>query len=59
MSIIPSISPYSSRVTALLPFLFVLSLSLIREGYEDIQKAKNDSKVNNQYKTTIIKNGRL
>ncbi len=46
MQSIPVISPINSTVTALAPLLFVLSLSLLREGYEDIQKTKQDNLVN-------------
>jgi len=46
MSSIDIISPLSSKATALFPMLFVLGLSLIREGYEDYQKTSQDNLVN-------------
>jgi P-type E1-E2 ATPase len=33
--------------TAILPLLFVIAVSMIREGYEDFQRHKTDNQVNN------------
>lgn len=38
---IPIISPLSP-VTAILPFVFVISVSMIREGIEDFYRHKSD-----------------
>ena len=52
---IPSISPLTS-VTAILPLVFVLSVSMLRELIEDISRYKYD-KINNNRKITIFKEG--
>ena len=44
---IPKISPLSP-VTALVPLIFVLSVSLIREGIEDCHRAELDRQQNNE-----------
>ena len=44
---IPQVSPLSP-VTAILPIVFVLSVSLIREGIEDYQRGKLDKRQNNE-----------
>lgn len=41
LSCIPSISPVNP-ITAINPFVFVLVVSMIREGYEDYQRYKSD-----------------
>ena len=51
---IPQISPLSSA-TALIPIIFVLSISLIREAYEDYKRAKLD-KVQNSVKCKVYRN---
>ena len=50
---IPQISPLSP-VTAILPLVFVLSVSLIREAIEDYSRGKLDKKQNNE-KTTVYR----
>ena len=42
---IPIISPYSP-ITSIAPFLFVISISIIREGIEDYSRHKEDEKEN-------------
>ena len=44
---IPQVSPLSP-VTAILPIVFVLSVSLIREAIEDYQRGKYDRRQNNE-----------
>jgi phospholipid-transporting ATPase len=44
---IPIISPLSP-ITAIVPFLFVLMVSIIREGIEDLGKHKQDEKENTE-----------
>ena len=48
---IPIISPLTP-VTAVVPLVFVLSVSIIREGIEDYSRAKLDKQQNNE-KTTV------
>ena len=50
---IPSISPLNS-ITAILPLVFVLCVSMLRELIEDISRYKYD-KINNNRKITIFK----
>ena len=38
---IPSVSPLNPY-TAVMPMVFVLSISMLREGYEDYQRYKSD-----------------
>ena len=52
---IPIISPLTP-VTAVVPLVFVLSVSIIREGIEDYSRAKLDKQQNNE-KTTVYRNG--
>lgn len=42
---VPKISPLSP-VSAVAPFVFVIALSVIREGYEDLQRHKSDKEMN-------------
>ncbi|EGR28497.1 phospholipid-translocating p-type flippase family protein, putative [Ichthyophthirius multifiliis] len=50
---IPEISPLSPFV-AIAPLVFVLAISMIREGYEDYQRHVSDNEQNYQQKTTQI-----
>ncbi len=52
---IPSISPLNS-ITAILPLVFVLCVSMLRELIEDISRYKYD-KINNNRTITIFKEG--
>ena len=52
---IPAISPLNS-VTAILPLVFVLSVSMLRELIEDISRYKFD-KINNNRKVIVLKEG--
>ena len=52
---IPAISPLNS-VTAILPLVFVLSVSMLRELIEDLSRYKFD-KINNNRKVIILKEG--
>ena len=45
LSSIPKISPLSP-VTAIAPLVFVLTLSVCREGWEDLRRHKSDREVN-------------
>ena len=51
---IPVISPLGSA-TALFPIIFVLAVSLIREGYEDCKRANLD-KIQNSVKCKVYRN---
>ena len=51
---IPLISPLGSA-TALVPIIFVLTVSLIREAYEDIKRANLD-KIQNSVKCKVYRN---
>ena len=53
---VPQISPLSP-VTAILPIVFVLSVSLIREGIEDYQRGKLDKQQNNE-KTMVYRDNK-
>lgn len=55
MQSIPLISPLSP-FSAVAPLIFVISLSMIREGYEDYQRYKSD-KESNSRKTLMLVNG--
>ena len=54
---IPAISPLTS-VTAILPLVFVLCVSMIRELIEDVGRYKYD-KANNNRKVVIFKNNQF
>ncbi len=43
MSLFSSLQPF----TAILPLLFVIAVSMVREGYEDYQRYRSDNQVNN------------
>ena len=53
---IPAISPLGPG-TALTPIIFVLTVSLIREAYEDIKRANLD-KIQNSVKCKVYRNGK-
>lgn len=55
MQSIPLISPLTP-FSAVAPLIFVISLSMIREGYEDVQRYKSD-KQSNSSKTQVLKEG--
>jgi phospholipid-translocating ATPase len=42
---IPAISPLSP-VSSIMPLVFVIALSMIREAYEDLMRHKSDIEVN-------------
>lgn len=54
---IPIISPLTS-VTAIIPLVFVLSVSMIRELIEDLSRHSYD-KMNNEEKVMVYRNGRF
>ena len=54
---IPVISPLTN-VTAIVPLVFVLSVSMIRELIEDLGRSKYD-KVNNEEQVLVFRNGRF
>jgi phospholipid-transporting ATPase len=43
LTLFSSLQPF----TAILPLLFVIAVSMVREGYEDYQRYKSDNQVNN------------
>ncbi len=51
---IPQISPLAP-ISAIAPLLLVLSVSLIRESFEDIQRYKSDLETNSQTCFKLIK----
>ena len=53
LSSIPIISPYSP-VTAIAPIIIVLSVSIIREGFEDLARSKLDKEQNNEPTSAYI-----
>lgn len=53
---IPQISPYTP-VTAWLPLIVVLGISMLREGYEDFGRHQEDNMMNYQSKTLVRRNG--
>ena len=53
---IPIISPLGA-FSAIIPLIFVLTVSLIREGYEDLQRAKIDKEQNCEI-CEVYKNGK-
>ncbi|KAI1710667.1 cation transport ATPase (P-type) domain-containing protein [Ditylenchus destructor] len=52
---IPDVSP-TGRYTTAFPFLIILSISAIKEIFEDLKRRRMDSTVNN-YKIEILRNG--
>lgn len=44
---IPQINAFGKEI-AMLPLLFVLSITALKDGYEDYKRYKNDKKVNNR-----------
>lgn len=50
---IPSISPLSP-FTAIAPLIFVLTVSMIREAFEDIARHKSDTELNSSHAVKII-----
>lgn len=57
ISFIPSVSPVSP-FTAVMPLLFVLVVALIKEGYEDYKRHREDSKANSTL-VRVLRNDRL
>lgn len=47
LSFFPSISPFTP-LSAVAPFVFVIAVSMIREGFEDYSRYKSDKEVNSQ-----------
>jgi hypothetical protein len=45
MTLIPSISPWAPE-TQIVPTIFVLLISVVREAYEDIKRYSSDSRTN-------------
>ena len=54
ITVISALSPF----TAVAPFIVVLAISLVREGYEDYKRYKNDKETNTQM-TTVLQGGRF
>lgn len=55
MQSIPLISPLTP-FSAVAPLMFVISLSMIREGYEDYQRYKSDKESNSRM-TQVLREG--
>lgn len=53
---IPAVSPLSPY-TAILPLIFVLGVSMIREGIEDYRRYKSDKKTNNDVFKKLMSKG--
>ncbi|KAI6215006.1 Phospholipid-transporting ATPase [Aphelenchoides besseyi] len=53
---IPDVSP-TGRYTTAVPFLIILSVSALKEIFEDLKRRRMDSKVNN-YEVDVFRNGR-
>lgn len=47
LQFVPGLSP-TSPATSVAPLLFVLAVNAIKEGYDDIQRHRNDGQVNNR-----------
>lgn len=47
----------TSPITAWTPYLIILGVSLLREGYEDYQRYKSDRQMNHESKTYIMSGG--
>eukprot|EP00756_Hemistasia_phaeocysticola_P025325 Hpha_TRINITY_DN15999_c1_g7::TRINITY_DN15999_c1_g7_i1::g.71272::m.71272/K14802/DRS2, ATP8A; phospholipid-transporting ATPase len=45
ISLVPGVSPINP-ITAILPLIFVLGVAMIKDGYEDVQRHKDDNKWN-------------
>ena len=48
LSLIPAISPWTPA-SQIVPTALVLIISLVREGFEDLLRFRNDRKINSQY----------
>ena len=42
----PSVSPYSKPYATIVPFIFVLLLNMLKDGYVDLQRHKDDKRLN-------------
>jgi phospholipid-transporting ATPase len=52
---IPDVSP-TGRYTTAVPFMIILSVSAIKEIFEDLKRRRMDFKVNN-YEVDVFRNG--
>lgn len=50
---IPSISPLTP-LSAIAPLVFVLAVSMLREGLEDIARHRSDKKMNSEHTTKLV-----
>ena len=55
---IPEISPLSP-ISSWTPLIVVLSISILREGYEDYQRHVSDTKMNHESKTRVLRDGKF
>lgn len=46
-------------VTAWIPLSVVLTISILREGYEDYQRYKSDTEMNHTMKTRVSRKGKF
>lgn len=53
---IPQISAYS-YISTLMPLLFVLLLTAVKDGYDDYQRHQSDNVVNNRTVKKLVQNG--
>ena len=55
---IPIISPIKQSITAIIPLIFVLGISLIREAFEDIARYNYDH-LNNEEEIMVLRNNKF
>jgi len=57
LTCIPVLSSLSP-ITTILPIVFVLGVTAIKDGYDDVKRHKSDNRINNR-KIQIVKDGKL
>ena len=58
LQVIPDISTSHGVPTYLFPLLFIVFLTMIKDGYEDYKRYKSDQEENNK-ETKVLRNGRF
>lgn len=53
VQLIPGVSPYAIEVT-IMPMVFILGVTMIKDGYEDLGRHKED-KITNSAKYNVLK----
>jgi hypothetical protein len=56
LQLIPGLSP-TSWFTTVAPLVFVLTVNAIKEGYDDVQRHKNDEQINRRMVVVVTSEG--